>query len=374
MISIPVKNLTFKTWLLIFGIWTLAAISLTTQLYLNYKSTNPDISWLIMLLKQLPAWYLCALLTPIVMYFYDRYPLDTVFWKKNLSSQILLAFVVLFFFSHLRLWATSIFLNRDISQLSFNMYINAYLSQMAWDFAIYSLITVAIFADKSNSKQKQNALYAAEIELRNKELINQLNLAELETLKLQVSPHFLFNTLNTVSSLIRAQENNKAIQMITRLGDFLRTTLYGNHNIFISLAEELKFVDLYLDIESIRFSDRLKIKKNIATESLNIYVPHFILQPIFENAIKHGLTKISEAHIISIATALEHDKLILKIYNEGSLLPQNWKLKNSTGIGLKNVTSRLQKIYGDRSSFSIYNHSDKKGVEVLMTIPLHSHE
>jgi two-component system LytT family sensor kinase len=370
MISIPVKSLTFKTWLLILAIWTLVAISLTTQLYLNYKATNPDVSWLKMLLKQLPAWYLCAALTPIVMYFYDSYPLDTDSWKKNLSLQILLAFVVLLFFSHLRLWATSIFLNRDVSKFSLNAYINAYLSQMAWDFAIYSLITVAIFADKSNSKQKQNALYAAEVELRNKELTNQLNLAELETLKLQVSPHFLFNALNTVSSLIRAQENNKAIQMVTQLGDFLRTTLYSNHNTFVSLADELKFIDLYLDIESIRFSDRLQIKKTIAVESMKVNVPHFILQPVFENAIKHGLARVSNAHIISIATIIEDDKLILKIHNEGSLLPPNWRLENNTGIGLKNVTSRLQKIYGDRSSFSIYNHVDKKGVEVLITIPI----
>ena len=103
---------------------------------------------------------------------------------------------------------------------------------------------------------------------------------------------------------------------------------------------------------------------------MKVNVPHFILQPVFENAIKHGLARVSDARIISIVTIIEYDKLILKIHNEGSLLPSIWRLENNTGIGLKNVTSRLQKIYGDRSSFSIYNHVDKKGVEVLMTIPI----
>jgi len=103
---------------------------------------------------------------------------------------------------------------------------------------------------------------------------------------------------------------------------------------------------------------------------MKVNVPHFILQLVFENAIKHGLARASDAHLISITSMIENNNLILKIHNEGSLLPQNWRLENNTGIGLNNVTSRLQKIYGDRSSFSINNHIDKKGVEVLMTIPI----
>ena len=134
----------------------------------------------------------------------------------------------------------------------------------------------------------------------------------------------------------------------------------------------MRYVDLYLGIEMLRFSDRLLVQKNISDVSLPITVPHFILQPIVENSIKHGISKSSEASLISIHASVSDNTLNLNIYNEGTPLPDNWKMESHCGIGLKNVSKRLAKIYGDRSSFLIGNHISKKGVQVSIHIPVTS--
>lgn len=370
MSILPIKKLSLKKWLQIFIIWTLVAVSMSTQLYLNTVLGNPKVMWIIMLLKQLPAWYLCALLTGVILHFYELYPLDNHGWKKNLARQAVAGLMVLLIFSHFRVWAIAYIMDKEIRDFSSRVYLNAYLSQLAWDLAIYVLITLSIFADKTNTSRRQKELLAAEMELRNKELENQLNIAQLEALKLQLSPHFLFNTLNTVNALIRAQENTKAIQVNSMLGDFLRSTLYSRHAPFIPLSEEMHFADLYLGIELLRFSDRLKIRKEISNESLAVQVPHFILLPIIENSIKHGIAKNSNAGLIAIQADVTDNKLKLNIYNEGMLLPDSWRLGACRGIGLKNVSERLAKIYDNESFFSIENHPLGKGVQVSLHIPV----
>lgn len=311
--------MSLKIWLQIFGIWTLVAVSMSIQLYLNTKFANPDIQWISLFLKQLPAWYLCVLLTGLISFFYDRYTLDSHNWKKNIVKHAAIAGIVLLVFSHFRLWALAFSVGKNASQFTKDVYINSYLSQLVWDLAIYFLITLAIFADRSNSKRRANELYISEMVLRNKELENQLTASQLEALKLQLSPHFLFNTLNTVSSLVRAQQNAKAIQVNAKLGDFLRAVLYADQSQFVALSEEIRFADLYLGIERLRFSDRLVIRKDISNESLTIPVPHFILQPIIENSIKHGIAENSTASIISLHANVSKNVLNLNIYNDGTL-------------------------------------------------------
>ncbi|MFC0182927.1 Histidine kinase [Pseudarcicella hirudinis] len=362
MIRFPVKKLSFRTWLQIIGIWTFVSVSMGTQMYLNSKQGNPDAVWLNFVLKQLPTWFLCAMLTPVVMFFYEKFPLDTPEWKSNAIKQTATAIIILAFFAHPRLWAMSYIVNRDIRNISSDEYLNLYLSQMAWDWAIYVFIVAIFFADKANRKRKEN-------ELRNRELENQLNLAQLDALKWQLNPHFLFNTLNTVNSLIRTEQYPLAIQANARLGDFLRTTLYAEPRQFVSLQKEMEFLDLYLNIEFLRFRDRLKVKKDISRESLDIEVPYFILQPLVENAIKHGIAKQIEASLLSIRTFVESDYLTLNIYNEGELLPENWEISKSKGIGLMNVSTRLAKTYGENHTLEVCNHESLKGVLVTMKIP-----
>ena len=356
-------------WLQIFGIWTLAAMSMAIQVYLNGRLNHPEISFVSVLLKQIPHWYLWALLTPVVIYYSERYPLDTPDWKKNLRKQMVTALLLMMVFAHPWILAISIITGRSVHEMTAGQYIHAYFSVIAWDLAVYAFILAVVFADKANSKRKEKELMVANMELHNKELQNQLNQARLEALKLQLSPHFLFNTLNTVSSLIRSQEYATALKVNARLGNFLRTSLYAGETPFVSFAKELEFLDLYLSIESLRFSDRLQVEKKVKEDCLEVKVPYFILQPVIENAIKHGIAKQSSAKRIVVEASIDKSHLLICIYNEGKLLPENYVKEECWNIGLSNVYNRLKNFYADRFYFQIENHPEGKGVQAIYKIP-----
>lgn len=357
-------------WLRIFAAWTLAALSLSVQQYLNNKIKHPEIEWFTLFLKQLPTWYLCALLTRVIILIYDNFPLNTINWRKNIVNQFFIALLILSVFSHLRVFAMAFITDTNIRDISHKQYLNSYLAQIAWDFIVYCFIVTVIFADRTNNQSKLNALNAEKFKLKNKELENQLNLAQLEALKLQLSPHFLFNTLNTINSLIRSGETNKAIQINTRLGDFLRSTLYANPDQFVPLKKELEFVHLYLSIESVRFEDRLQVQYDVEPSCHFIPVPYFILHPLVENAIKHGISKSSKARLLLMEVKSKDEKIMIRVFNDGNLEDKMEKpISKTSGIGLQNVQSRLKKIYGDDYHFSIKNKEDK-GVEVNLAFPI----
>jgi sensor histidine kinase YesM len=370
---ILIKKISYKVWLWIFAIWTLAALSLSVQVYLNNKIKHPEVQWFPLFLKQLPAWYLCALLTRIIIFIYDRFPFNTTAWRKNIVNHFLIALLILSVFSHLRVIAMAFITDTNVWEHSIMQYLNTYLAQIAWDFIVYCFIVTGIFADRTNNQSKLNALNAEMFKLKNKELENQLNLAQLEALKLQLSPHFLFNTLNTINSLIRSGETIKAIQINTRLGDFLRSTLYANPDQFVPLKKELEFVSLYLSIELVRFEDRLLVQYDIEPACHFVPVPYFILHPLVENAVKHGISKSSRSRLLLIEAKSKDEKILIRVFNDGYLEDKIEKpINKTTGIGLRNVQSRLKKIYGEHYLFSIKNKEDK-GVEVNLAFPI-NHE
>jgi hypothetical protein len=370
MISLPIKKLVLKDWIQISIIWTVVALSMSTQLYLNGAGRQTNTSWAIMFAKQLPAWYLFLLLTPVIFYFVERCPIDNSYWKRNVIKQGCTAFAILLLFSNFRLWAFAYSAGRDVTAFSGITYFHAYLSQFTWDLAVYIIVSVTVFANQANVRRREQQQYATETRLRNIELESELKTAQLEALKLQLNPHFLFNTLNTVNALIRADDKTRSIAVTTRLGEFLRSTLYTSHQPFVTLKEEMKFLDQYLEIETLRFSDRLIIARELTDESLMVHVPHFILQPILENAMKHGIAKQINANTIAINSQISAGNLIIRIFNEGRPLTLNGQEPEHWGIGLKNVYSRLMKLYDNRFSFSIYNHSERAGVEVMIVVPV----
>jgi sensor histidine kinase YesM len=365
------RELSLSQWGLIFGIWTLAALSFTTQYYFGALYQKQTIGWLTLFLQQIPPWYLCALITPTVIGIYRAFPLDTQDWKQNLWGQVRLAFPLLLVFSNLRLlciqWSFNPFF---FQQLTPARYLSSLVSQFPWDTTIYILITLVVFAHQVNTSRRKKELYAAQLDLHNQELQNQLNQAQLETLRLQLSPHFLFNTLNTVGSLIRTREYEAAIYVNTRLGDFLRRTLAGENHLWVSLEEEIAFLDLYLDIELVRFQDRLQIRKSLCPDSLSVAVPHLILQPLVENAIKHGISRYRHARLLEINSRVQDQQLWVEIYNEGAPLPENWQMLEQEKIGLRNVRQRLEKLYGQTCSFNLQNDPIRSGVAAIIQIPI----
>lgn len=201
------------------------------------------------------------------------------------------------------------------------------------------------------------------------ELESQLNQAQLQTLKMQLQPHFLFNALNTIAMMVRRQKSQEAIGMISGLSDLLRSTLSREGEQMVNLEAELELLKKYLDIEAIRFQDKLEVKWDIQESCKTAKVPSLILQPIVENAFKHGISRSLNHALICIESKCDQAFLYLTVINTGAPLPEGWNIEKDRGIGLSNTQGRLRQMYGENQQLSVTNHKNK-GVKVEIKIPL----
>jgi LytS/YehU family sensor histidine kinase len=208
-----------------------------------------------------------------------------------------------------------------------------------------------------------------ENEFRTSQLETQLAEAQLQALKMQLQPHFLFNTLHSVSALIH-KDPEAADRMITRLGDFLRITLDNAGTQEVTLEKELEFIKCYLEIERVRFQDRMRVSLNIDPGALDALVPNLLWQPILENAIRHGISARSETGFIQIGARRINGRLQLSIKDDGPGIqggPNGTSLPIER-VGLANTRARLRQLYGEDHSFQLRNVTTG-GLEVVMEIP-----
>ncbi|MFZ1700419.1 MAG: histidine kinase [Pyrinomonadaceae bacterium] len=203
---------------------------------------------------------------------------------------------------------------------------------------------------------------------RNARLEIELAQAELSALKMQLQPHFLFNTLNSISHLA-LEDSRKAVQMIARLGDFLRLTIDNNGQQLVTFEREIEFLKNYLEIENIRFRDRMKVHFDIAANTLDVRVPNLILQPFVENAIKHGLAKSLAAGRIDITATRTGSRLLIEIANDGEMVEINGNGSATNGLGIQNTRDRLGRLYGDEFSLKIESNR-AGGATVAIEIPV----
>lgn len=195
--------------------------------------------------------------------------------------------------------------------------------------------------------------------------------AQLTMLRYQLNPHFLFNTLNAISTLILDGANDTANLSVTRLSRFLRYSLDNDPMKRVTLGKELEATDLYLEIERVRFGKRLDIARDVDPAVLDALVPSLILQPLIENAIKYAVTPREEGGRIRIAATAQGDKLVLKLEDDGPGIsdPVNGK----TGVGLRNTRERLQQFYGHAQAFTLAPN-EPTGLVITINLPLETHE
>jgi LytS/YehU family sensor histidine kinase len=201
-------------------------------------------------------------------------------------------------------------------------------------------------------------------EVRASLLQMQLQKAQLQALRAQLQPHFLFNTLHSVSTLIY-EDAARAERMITRLSDLLRLTLDTGAAQQVPLKAELDFLEGYLDIERTRFQDRLSVCLQISPEVLDCAIPNMLLQPIVENAIRHGIAKRSGPGTVSISASRENGSMVIRVRDDG---PGFRDAQQKAGVGLRNTRARLEFLYGGRQSL-IVRHPAEGGVEVTIYVP-----
>jgi sensor histidine kinase YesM len=230
------------------------------------------------------------------------------------------------------------------------------------DLLVYCGVLGVCYATDYYRKYRERELLASTLE-------TQLAQAQLESLRMQLHPHFLFNTLNGIVGLVRDKKNDAAINMLVGLSDLLRHALEHSDRQEIELREELNFIKLYLNIQQMRFSDRLKIDFNIEPITMKALVPNLILQPLAENALRHGISRSAESGTVGIKASAENGFLYLTVFDNGRGLPADWELKSSAGIGLANTAARLQQLYDEDHELHVRNREDG-GVEVIVRIPM----
>ncbi len=194
--------------------------------------------------------------------------------------------------------------------------------------------------------------------------------ARLDALQRQINPHFLFNTLNSIASLVRSQPE-MARQMTVKLANILRALL-KDHDAYVPLREELKFTDDYLDIEVVRFgADKLRVEKEIDPRTLEVLVPSILLQPLIENSIKHGLEPRIHGGTVTLRSRLEGDRIFIEVADDGvgmSGRPASAMRRTGSGIGMKNVQERLEVLYGNQARFNVVSNPGR-GTLVSIELP-----
>jgi LytS/YehU family sensor histidine kinase len=211
---------------------------------------------------------------------------------------------------------------------------------------IYWLILSANFISLYYERYQNEMLKASKLDA-------QLSNARLQALKMQLHPHFLFNTLHSITALVLKNENRDAVKMINRLSELLRLTLDNIETQVLTLEDEIEFTRRYLEIERIRFHDRLAVEWEIDPQALAAEVPNLILQPLVENAMRHAVDSHSGTSRIQIAAHLQNGQVLMEVRDDGKDLKKISGQNGAAGLGLKNTRERLSELYGEDYSFSL---------------------
>jgi two-component system, LytTR family, sensor kinase len=228
------------------------------------------------------------------------------------------------------------------------------LYQVLLFFIAYVLIlTITYLLDSREKVARQN---------------EELTKAQLAALRRQMEPHFMFNALNSIAGLVRDHRNDAAVSMIVGLSEFLRRATQDSHRPRVTLAEEVEYLQRYVDIQKVRFGERLRVSVDISADALDVQVPDLLLQPLVENAIKHGVAKRVSGGAIRVTGKRKNGSLYLSVYNDGPGFPENWQTEGS-GVGLSNLRTRLRILHGDDAELRM-SRAGTDGVEVVVTLPL----
>lgn len=347
-----------------FVLWTFIGLLSTSQYYSFYRFENEQFPLWRLMMWQMPNWYLWGLLTPLILFLGRRFHIERPRWLAPLTIHLL--FAVQIALSHLSItaffrWAffptTSPF--KPVHFVS--MWFVTFASSFHIALLIYFAILGVGYSFEFHRKYRERELAASELE-------KQLTQAQLQALKMQLHPHFLFNTLHAISVLVRKKDDRTAIRMISGLSDLLRYVLRQNEAQEISLRQELDFIERYLEIEQLRFQDRMKVRINVAAETLDAEVPNLILQPLVENAIRHGIAVRADAGLVEIRSWRSNDTLWIEVRDDGPGISDDLQITNGNGLGLKNTRARLKQIYGEVYSVELQN-AESSGAIARLGIP-----
>jgi signal transduction histidine kinase len=342
-------------WPIGFLFWTLVGLSFAFQFYISSQKAGLDVSWSQAVSYALGDWYVFAVLSIPVIWLARHFQFEAGRRAKALLVHFFGGLIFSLAYMVLRAW-----IGRWQSSSSFAEAFQPLLVK-TWHFnlLIYWVIVAVSFAFDYYSKYRERELRAAELE---KNLVQ----AKLHALQMQLNPHFLFNSLHSISALMH-RDVEAADRMIARLSDLLRAALAGSATQEVTLREELEFVRRFLEIEQIRFGDRLTVKTEVAPDTLDALVPNLILQPLVENAIRHGIEPHAKPGCIELRAERADGVLTLEVSDNGGGLPAGEPTVE--GVGLSNTRARLRTLYGEAHGLEL-RAAPGSGLLVRLTIPM----
>lgn len=363
-----------KPWItrpgVIFGVATLLGFFSASQAYqaVRFFADRPT-PFLFLLILNLGYWYAWALLTPIVLFLARRFPFERNRWLTSLAAHlpavIVITLVHIAAVTAMRGGLVS-WMYGEPARMSWSAQVlRSYFMNFDWEMMTYWAIVAFWHAGNYHRVAQERALRASQLETRLAE-------AQLQALQRQLHPHFLFNTLNTISALMH-RDVEAADQMLARLSDLLRLALDGRVGQEVTLKDELEFLQKYLEIEETRFGERLRVTYDIEAEVLDARVPNLVLQPLVENSIRHAVAVRVEPGFIRIGARRADGQLELTVHDNGPGLPTSPAAPSGNGVGLANTRSRLEHLYGADHRFVLSSPPDG-GLLVTVTIPFRADE
>jgi two-component system LytT family sensor kinase len=376
-LKLPFAYKTWRIWLVSFGLWGFIACAGAVSITEYYRSMGKPMKFTDILALECSAILPYALLTPLVFTLAARYPVRRENWIRR--SMLHLAAGLVFSALHVGMRGLTPYAAWDAKTESWHSAMwdsQAHRFRIRWrvlqslflsnvvDDISGAYVPIVLVADVISFYEK-----AREREQRTSQLEAQLAKANLQALKSRLQPHFLFNTMHSISALMLT-DVHAADKMMTRLSDLLRMNLENDREQITHLSRELELVNGYLEIEKIRFGDRLNVVLDIADDTLDAQVPHLLLQPLVENAVRHGIAQLATKGEVRLVSRHEGDTLQLAVMDNGPGFESFDTSYSKSGLGLRATQERLQTLYGENQYLNVRTLAGG-GVEVSVRIPFH---
>jgi len=363
MSSLPRDRAAYPPWWVILAIWTAWGLFLSAQVAVYQRLGGRPMPFLTAVRLNLPGALIWLVFTPAAIWLGRHFPpFENPGWRRRVAVNFLAGAVAVF------LEVLVVLVNQrwvrgpvtdDVPLLASGL--RSFVWWFPSDGPLYWAILAIDYGVRHHRRLRERELRASQLEA-------QLAEARLQALKMQLQPHFLFNALHTIGQLVRTGQDTLAVQVVAGLGDLLRRVLDGAATQEVPLKQELEFLRSYLDIEQVRFRDRLKAVVDADPDTLDARVPYLILQPLVENAIHHGIAPRATVGRLLIGARRIAGSLHLTVRDDGSGLWAGRTDRASQGVGLANTSERLRQLYGDAASFEVVN-ADDGGTVARIVLP-----
>jgi two-component system LytT family sensor kinase len=341
-------------WAIVAIIWTALAVLSITQSAVARAYNGVPIAWGPLIAVRLADWYTCALFIPAFVWLARRFPIERGTWRRSVAAHLAASVVCVIgkyvVFSPLERWLSP----RPTGTLPGLLAASA-ITELMLFWAVMAVIHGVEFYNRYREREAT----AFQLQAR-------LSEAQLEALRAQLHPHFLFNTLNAIATLMH-RDPNAADIMLTRLSDLLRATLHQHPAEQVPLREEIALLSRYLDIMKVRYGDRLTVRYDVPNELEDALVPSFVLQPLVENALEHGVARQPGPGYVEIAVTSEGGSLRLTVTDNGPGVVGSRGTR--AGVGLSNTRRRLEQLYGAAQRLVLASLPDR-GAQVTIELPL----